>query len=68
VEARVYPFGALACHMLGYVRLPDDQRVSAEERKGWDYYMPDDFGGAGVEKSFDSYLKGRPWSPHHAEK
>jgi penicillin-binding protein 2 len=22
--------------------------------------MPDDFGGAGVEKSFDSYLKGRP--------
>lgn len=58
--SRVYPFGALACHMLGFVRLPDDQRVSAEERKGWDYYMPDDFGGAGVEKSFDSYLKGRP--------
>ena len=58
--SRVYPYGAMACHILGYVRLPDDQRVSAEERKGWDYYMPDDFGGAGVEKSFDSHLKGKP--------
>lgn len=58
--SRVYPYGAMACHLLGYVRLPDDQRVSAEERKGWDYYMPDDFGVAGVEKSFDKYLRGKP--------
>lgn len=58
--SRVYPFGAMACHILGYVRLPDDQRVSVEERKGWDYYLPDDYGGAGVEKSFDKYLKGKP--------
>lgn len=58
--SRVYPLKALACHILGYVRLPDDQRVSAEERKGWDYYVPDDFGGAGVEKSFDAHLRGKP--------
>ncbi|MFO1482869.1 MAG: penicillin-binding protein 2 [Verrucomicrobiaceae bacterium] len=58
--SRVYPLKALACHILGYVRLPDDQRASAEERKGWDYYVPDDFGGAGVEKSFDKYLRGKP--------
>lgn len=57
---RLYPYGALACHTMGYVRLPDDKRVSAEERKGWDFYVPDDFGGAGVEKSFDNYLKGKP--------
>lgn len=57
---RIYPYGALACHLLGYVRMPDDQRVSVEERKGWDYYMPDEFGGAGVEKSFDSHLRGKP--------
>lgn len=58
--SRVYPYGAMACHILGYVRLPEDQRVSAEERKGWDYYMPDDFGVAGVEKSFDKHLRGKP--------
>lgn len=58
--SRVYPFGAMACHIMGYVRLPDDQRVSVEERKGWDYYMPDDYGGAGVEKSFDKHLRGKP--------
>lgn len=58
--SRVYPLKAVACHILGYVRLPDDQRASAEERKGWDYYVPDDFGGAGVEKSFDNYLRGKP--------
>ena len=41
-------------------RLPDDKRASDEERKDWDYYVPDDFGGAGVEKSFDKYLRGKP--------
>ncbi|MDI1313555.1 penicillin-binding protein 2 [Prosthecobacter sp.] len=58
--SRVYPLKSVACHILGYVRLPDDQRASAEDRKGWDYYVPDDFGVAGVEKSFDNYLKGKP--------
>jgi penicillin-binding protein 2 len=58
--SRVYPLKSLACHIVGYVRLPDDQRVSADDRKGWDYYVPDDFGGAGVEKSFDNYLRGKP--------
>lgn len=58
--SRVYPYGTLACHILGYVRLPDDQRVSVEERKGWDYFVPDDFGVAGVEKSFDQHLRGKP--------
>lgn len=58
--SRVYPLGSIACHILGYVRLPDDQRVSAEDRKAWDYYVPDDFGGAGVEKSFDAHLRGKP--------
>jgi penicillin-binding protein 2 len=58
--SRVYPLKSLACHIIGYVRLPDDQRASTEERKGWDYYVPDDFGGAGVEKSFDNHLRGKP--------
>lgn len=57
---RVYPFGAMACHLMGYVRPPDDQRVSVEERQGWDYYIPDEYGGAGVEKSFDKHMRGKP--------
>lgn len=58
--SRVYPLKSVACHILGYVRLPDDKRASDEDRKDWDYYVPDDFGGAGVEKSFDNYLRGKP--------
>ncbi len=57
---RHYPFESLACHLLGYVRLPDDQRVSPEERAGWDRYLSDDFGVTGVEKSFDDFLRGKP--------
>lgn len=58
--SRVYPKGALACHILGYVSLPDDQRSSAEDRKGWNYFVPDEYGVAGVEKSFDDHLRGKP--------
>ncbi|MCB1224871.1 MAG: penicillin-binding protein 2 [Verrucomicrobiales bacterium] len=57
---REYPWASLACHLLGYVRLAEDQRVSSEERAEWDYFLPDDYGGAGVEKSFDDYLRGKP--------
>lgn len=57
---RQYLYGSLACHVLGYVSLPDDQRVSSEERQGWDFFVPDDFGVTGVEKSFDGELKGKP--------
>jgi penicillin-binding protein 2 len=57
---REYPYQSLASHILGYVRLPEDQRVSEEEKEEWDRYLPDDFGGEGVEKSFDEYLKGKP--------
>jgi penicillin-binding protein 2 len=57
---RIYPYDALACHVLGYVRLPDDQRTNKEDRIGWDFYLPDDFGGDSVEKAFDVYLRGKP--------
>lgn len=57
---RHYPFQALACHILGYVKQAEDQQVSEEERAGWDRYLPDDFGVAGLEQSFDGYLRGKP--------
>jgi len=57
---RRYVYGAVACHSLGYVRLPDDQRVPVEERREWDYWVGDDFGISGVEKSMDHHLRGIP--------
>jgi penicillin-binding protein 2 len=56
---RVYPFDALACHVLGYVKLPDIQKVAAEKREQFDHYVADDYGGAGIEKSMDELLQGR---------
>ncbi len=57
---RHYPYESLASHILGYMRLADDQRVSPEERAEWDRYLPDDYGVAGVEKSFDEHMRGKP--------
>ncbi len=59
--SRQYPYGAMACHIFGYVSLPDDQRVSDEEKAPWgNYYVPDDYGVAGIEKTMDKYLVGKP--------
>ncbi len=57
---RQYMYDALACHVLGYVRLPDESLIPAAEQAKWKYSVWDDFGFAGVEKSMDSYLKGVP--------
>jgi penicillin-binding protein 2 len=57
---RQYLFDSLACHALGYVNQADEKRVDDAEKKGWDFFVPDDYGVAGVEKSFDAELRGRP--------
>jgi penicillin-binding protein 2 len=57
---RRYVYDAFACHLMGYVRLPDESRASKEERDQWDYYVGDDFGWAGVEKTLDNHLRGVP--------
>ena len=57
---RKYVYGALASHILGFVRQPDIKKVPAEERKAWEYYVPDDFGGGGIEETMDHFLRGKP--------
>jgi penicillin-binding protein 2 len=57
---RQYLYDSMACHILGYVRLPDVGLISKEEQAKWDYAMWDDFGVAGVEKTLDEHLKGVP--------
>lgn len=57
--SRVYPYKALAPHIMGYVNLPDIQTVSDEERRTYDHYVADDYGGSGIEKGMDTYLRGK---------
>ncbi len=57
---RQYLYDSFASHLIGYVSQPDEDKVPEEEKKEWDFYVPDDFGVAGVEKSFDADLRGRP--------
>lgn len=57
---RQYLYDSLACHVIGYVSQPDEQKVPDEEKREWDFFVPDDFGVAGIEKSFDADLRGRP--------
>ena len=58
VEAvREYPFGKLACHLLGYVGRAEQK--SADEEP-YHYYLPEMGGKAGIEKVFDGVLRGEP--------
>ncbi|MDD3885474.1 MAG: penicillin-binding transpeptidase domain-containing protein [Victivallaceae bacterium] len=51
-EARIYPCGRMASHLIGYVR-NDDPRA-ADDRREFFYYIPDLVGRAGLERAFDS--------------
>jgi penicillin-binding protein 2 len=51
---RLYNFGALAPHVIGFLGVPEEASTSA--------YQPEFIGKEGLEKSFDSYLQGVPGS------
>lgn len=54
---REYPHGALAAHVLGYVREISGPELAANREKG---YRPGDlFGKDGLEKTFEEYLRGK---------
>ena len=53
---RYYPHGDLAAHVLGYVNEISAPQLKALQRKG--YAAGDKIGEAGVESSYDSYLRG----------
>lgn len=57
---RQYLYDALASHVLGYVRLPDESLIPLAEQRKWKYAVWDDFGVAGVEKTMDEKLRGVP--------
>jgi penicillin-binding protein 2 len=55
---RSYPQGTLAAQMLGYVSEISPQQVKELRRRG--YEPGDKIGQAGLESTYDSYLRGRP--------
>ncbi len=54
---RGYPHGQLAAQVLGYVNEISPEQLKRLERKG--YAAGDKIGEAGVEATYDSYLRGR---------
>ena len=59
---RSYPYGSLAAHVVGYVGAVTqeeyDDRVDTEKAKP--YEKSDEIGKAGVERTYESHLRGTP--------
>ena len=54
---RSYPYGDLAAHMLGYVNEISATQLKRLQKQG--YAAGDKIGAAGVEATYDRYLRGR---------
>jgi penicillin-binding protein 2 len=56
---REYPYGPLTGHLIGYVKL-FDKEIPVEDKGKYKFYEGDDRGVAGLEKTLDKYLRGKP--------
>ncbi len=56
---RRYLYDSLGVHFLGYLNLADNDQVAKEKKEEFNYYVGDDYGVMGVEKTMDSYLQGK---------
>jgi penicillin-binding protein 2 len=57
---RSYPFGRLGSHLLGYVGAINDEEYERLEDSPEDYQLTDEIGKAGVERTFEAELRGKP--------
>ncbi|NQX00680.1 hypothetical protein HQ447_08455 [bacterium] len=55
---RQYPFGALASHVLGYLKQWEKGDVPESATRRFDHYIGDEKGIAGVEATMDEMLRG----------
>lgn len=55
---RSYPIKNKACHITGYTREISKEKLDETKEKGLGYKMGDYIGVAGLEKEYESYLKG----------
>jgi penicillin-binding protein 2 len=58
LPVRMYPNGTLAAHVLGYVG--ETTRGELSKLRGKGYRLGDEIGRAGVERSYEEELRGRP--------
>jgi penicillin-binding protein 2 len=56
-STRIYPCGKYTAHLTGYVGRADPVALAGEEER-YSYYLPEMVGRAGLEKIFDSFLRG----------
>ncbi len=59
---RTYPYGKLAAHILGYVGALNEEEYDRESRVDTEkpYQVDDEIGKTGVERVFESWLRGTP--------
>lgn len=57
---RRYPYGTLACHMLGYLRQWGKGDIPEADKERYDHYFGDSKGIMGIEATMDDYLTGTP--------
>jgi penicillin-binding protein 2 len=60
VPVRVYPFGQVAAHILGYVGKINREELDARAGSAKPYTLNDDIGKAGVERMYEDELRGWP--------
>lgn len=60
-SSRLYPYGALLSHILGYMLPITEEQLAARQQDKEAAYQPDDrIGAAGIEATYERELRGRP--------
>lgn len=55
---RQYPYGALASHVIGYLKQWEKGEIPEADARRFNHYVGDEKGIAGIESSMDSILRG----------
>jgi penicillin-binding protein 2 len=60
LQIRKYPYGQLLAHVLGYVGEINEEELTETKQFRKSYKAGDIIGKAGIERTYDSFLRGKP--------